>query len=328
MASIFEQKVCKSCGMSHPADQYPRVASPFIDGDKSPYCTGCLSKKINFADMNSVDAFCRWANLPFLPDEWMRIYQDNPADVLMIYTNTVLNGEYRGLDWKTVNDFWQSEVEKGQLFENFEELKREFVDRMKMKWQLPASYDEYVWLENFYREMSKVQNLTNPATKDILQKLCKISLQIDRLSRDSDENIKEIKDLTGVYTSLLKSSGFIDAKTGGANTINSVGQLYQLMEQKNFQPTFYNGEAQDLADKTIDDMKKTTKRLLMGDGSIAEILEAKLQKAGIPMDIEETDDATDFMEEIALLKAAQEDRKKAMQPHPKNGVTSFKDDIE
>lgn len=326
MASIFDKKKCSICEMDNPIDQYVRISSPFIEGDHSPICIGCLENKIDYSDMHSVDAFCRWANMPFIPDEWVRIYRENPANVLEVYSSSIVNGEYKGIDWSTVNAFWKSEVEKGTLFDNMEELKREFTDRMKVKWQLPAAYEEFMWLERFYREMNNMQNLNNPATKDILQKVCKIALQVDRLLKDSEAEVKDVKDLTTVYTNMLKTSGFLEASSGGANTVNSVAQLYQLMEKSNWQPTFYDGKAKDFADKTIDDMKKTMKRLMVGDGSIAEIFEAKLRQAGLPLDIEETDDATDVHEEISVLKAIQADRKKSQAPRPKNELVHFGSD--
>ena len=156
----------------------------------------------------------------------------------------------------------------------------EYIDYgLEKKWGKNYNQEEYEKLEGFYQDMKANFEIETAAHIDYLKKICKVSVQMDKALEEN--NIDVFQKLSGIYDKLMHSAKFTAVqrsasdRTGGMNTI---GEIYDFLEKNGFIPKFYTDEPLDIVDITEHNLKEYTKKLVLGDTNIANIIESSIQK--------------------------------------------------
>jgi len=307
MERVYMKK-CIECEETKLTDKFPPINSPFVTkAGSSPVCLSCLNKQVDLLDFESVDRYCRWANIPFIPNEWVKTYDDYGPDSLQQYSVLMRKGEYIKTDWEEFNDLWKQKLNAGTMMEEIAELKSNYMHKMRLDWKMSeGTFEKFLSLENYYNNMISSRVIRTEAEKDVLRKVCKIAYAADEAIEIGDP--KAIKELTKVYMDMLKQADLLDHESARKNEIDSVGRLFEFMEKSGWMPEFYDETEKDIVDETIQDIQKTNRRLILGDESISDTVEAKMRKAklnvedALTKDIRETKKETDILKEMAEKK--------------------------
>ena len=97
-------KKCQRCGEELSTGDYIAVNS-IVHGGSLPICRHCLAKQIDKAysdgiGWNVVDKICQWADVPFVPEHWEKMYEGHGRDAIGVYISTFRGKPYDTLDWK------------------------------------------------------------------------------------------------------------------------------------------------------------------------------------------------------------------------------------
>ena len=175
-------KICYKCKNEKTTSHYIAVNSQLFNGSL-PICRECLSKIIAAAPMeerwNTVDKICQWADVPFIPGEWEKIYQSNGKDALGVYIAIFRNEEYKNLDWEMYNKVYLELLEENRVEDAIPELREKQIKDWHRKWGMDYDEQQLEYLENLHQGLLNSQNVVGALNEDQALKLCKISLIIE-----------------------------------------------------------------------------------------------------------------------------------------------------
>ena len=165
---------------------------------------------------------------------------------------------------------------------NYEdELSLEEKKYLVFKWGKGYSWEDMIKMETLYQETAESFDVSNPNHKDYLKKICKASLQLDRVLDygDADSAAKYGR----MYDMLNKSAKFTAAsnKIEKEEYIGSVGELVAICEKEGFIPRYHNEENKDIVDKTLEDMNNYIKKLISNEMNLADLIEASIKMIAI-----------------------------------------------
>ena len=219
------QKVCYKCKNEKTTSHYIAVNSPLFNGSL-PICRECLAKMISNASederWNVVDKICQWADVPFIPGEWEKIYQSNGKDALGVYIAIFRNEEYKNLDWEIYNNVYLQLLEENRVEDAIPELKEKQLKDWRKKWGMDYDEQQLEYLENLHQGLLNSQNVVGALNEDQALKLCKISLIIEEKIRAGLDFSKELKS----YDSLANLSNLTPKNVKDANEFDSFGEVY------------------------------------------------------------------------------------------------------
>lgn len=316
-------KRCLRCEETKLTDKFPPINSDFMSkSGSSPVCLDCLNEEVDLLDFESVDKYCRWANIPFVPNEWVKTYDDYGKDSLMQYSILMSKGQYAQTNWQEYNDLWQEKLNSGKMMEELEELKSVYMNKMRIDWKMEGSFQKFLALENYYDNMLSSRVIKTEAEKDVLRKVCKIAYAADEAIEIGEP--KAIKELTKVYMDMLKQADLLDNETARKNEIDCVGRLFEHMEKSGWMPEFYDDKEKDIVDETIQDIQKTNRRLILGEESIGDTVEAKMRKAKLDVEDELTKEIKETKKEVDILtEMANKKKKKSLKYVKDEDMVSF-----
>lgn len=119
----FMLKTCSHCGGSFGEESYAPTKSVFYSDGVIPICNECINAMIDNDDGNwaTVDKLCQYADIPFVPKEWVHLYEMNPVNCFKRYAEVFLSSEYEGIGW-------------GDYFAAFRDLR----ERQRLEEELPG----------------------------------------------------------------------------------------------------------------------------------------------------------------------------------------------
>jgi len=315
-------KKCMECGQTKLAEKYPPINSDFMaKSNSSPVCIDCINEKVDLLDFASVDSYCRWANIPFVPNEWVKTYDTYGPDSLYQYSILMSKGEYFQRDWKEFNDLWEEKLQAGKMMEEMEELKSNYMNKMRIEWKMDGTFQKFLALENYYNNMLSSRIVKTEAEKDVLRKVCKIAYAADEAIEIGEP--KAIKELTKVYMDMLKQADLLDNEMARKNEIDCVGRLFEHMEKSGWMPEFYDDDEKDIVDETIQDIQKTNRRLILGEESLGDTVEAKMRKAKLEIEDELTKGIKETKKEVDILTEIANKKKKGLKYVKDKDMVSF-----
>jgi hypothetical protein len=136
-----------------------------------------------------------------------------------------------------------------------------------LRWGTNHEKEDYIKLENFYKEMKDKNCIETPQDEDYLKKLSMISLKMDKeLEAGHYDEVKKLGDLYSKYMadSKFRQMDKTEAdKTGG---IRNFSTIYKEVESDGFIPPWeyyrkLKGISQDIVDRTIMHIENFTLRL-------------------------------------------------------------------
>jgi hypothetical protein len=247
-----------------------------------PYCKDCCIKmSLNDNGTLNIDKFKNMlskVDRPFLYQtliDNIHKYPDKIESAIGFYFKDLGMVQNRGLKYKD------------SVFENKEENKLNEINTVSYnisqdvikKWGQNYTSEQIMKLENFYNDMQNSYDVKTASHKDYLKKISKVSLKMDE-ALDND-NVTEFQKLSGVYDNLMKSAKFTAVQrsavddTGGFATFC---EFIESLEKEGFIEPAKIEEDYDVVEATISDIKNYTKKLVLGDSSIATMAVEQLNK--------------------------------------------------
>ena len=168
-----------------------------------------------------------------------------------------------------------SDFEEVELVDVSAELTQEDKIYLATKWGRFYKADQWVALEQLYKEFMKSFDIQGAARIDTLKMICKTSLKMNEAIDCGDVDS---------YDSMMKSAKFTEAqnKETKDDFVDSVGELVAYCEKNGGEiPEFKIDVPLDIVDKIIDDLKQYNKSLIYEDKSLADEIEQYLKKKEI-----------------------------------------------
>ena len=176
----------------------------------------------------------------------------------------------------SAGSYLQDQLDKEQ--NEFEGLSDEDKTYLRMKWGSSYHPEEWVQLEQFYKEMEQSFDIQTASQIDTLKFICKTSLKMHH-AIDMDD-VEAFQKYSKVYDSLMKAGKFTAAqnKDDEHGIIDSLGELFALCEKAGYVERFYVTQPNDKVDETINDMKRYTKELIDGETNLNNLIEHALKE--------------------------------------------------
>ena len=287
-------KICYKCKNEKTTSHYIAVNSQLFNGSL-PICRECLSKIIAAAPIeerwNTVDKICQWADVPFIPGEWEKIYQSNGKDALGVYIAIFRNEEYKNLDWEMYNKVYLELLEENRVEDAIPELREKQIKDWHRKWGMDYDEQQLEYLENLHQGLLNSQNVVGALNEDQALKLCKISLIIEEKIRAGLDFSKELKS----YDSLATLSNLTPKNVKDANEFDSFGEVFAYLEKTGWVNKYYDGAVRDEVDNTEKNIKNWIRYLYVNETGIAEEIEQRINNLKVAAELEgEVFDESEF----------------------------------
>lgn len=175
---------------------------------------------------------------------------------------------------------------------------------LRLKWGKTYKPEEWIRLEQLYKEMMDSYDIQTAGHIDTLKLICKTSLKANQLIDIGD--IEGFQKMSKVYDSLMKSGKFTAAqnKTELGEFIDSISELVELCEKEGFIPRYYTETPMDKVDETLADLKGYTRSLVTEEMNLGNLIENAVKEMARQESKEEDKDTEDDLdiEEIETLK--------------------------
>lgn len=276
-------KKCQRCGEDKTIANYIAVNNSIIHNGSLPICRQCLAKQLDQANQNGelwnvMDKICQWADVPFIPEEFDKIYAGHGRDAIGFYISIFRGKPYDSLNWKMYNEVYLQLKEENRVEDALPDTRAALRRKMQQKWGPNYDDQQLEYLENLHQGLLNSQNIVGALNEDQALKLCKISLIIEEKIRSREEFDKDLK----AYDQLSKLANLTPKIVKDANEFNSIGELCAYLEKKGWVNEYYDGEVRDEADFTAKNIKYWLQYLYVNETGVAEEIEARIEnlKAG------------------------------------------------
>ena len=199
-----------------------------------------------------------------------------------------------------VEDYFDRDNEADDL-----DLTDEDRQYLRLKWGKTYKPEEWVQLEQLYKEMMDSYDIQSAGHIDTLKLLCKTSLKCNQLIDIGD--VEGFQKMSKVYDSLMKSGKFTAAqnKAESGEFVDSISELVEICETKGFIPRFYIDKPNDRVDETLMDIKAYINTLVTEEMNLGNLIEnavKEMAKEEAKAEDEDLEDEIMSMEEIEALK--------------------------
>ena len=269
-------KRCQRCGEEKSTANYIGCNS-IVHNGSLPICRNCIAKIIDDAPAdqkwNTADKLCQWADIPFVPEQWEKIYKGHGKDAFGVYASIFREERYKTLDWQMYNDVYLQIEEEGRVEDALPIMKEHEERKLLQKWGQNYDRSELEYLENLHQGLINSQNIVGALNEDQALKLCKISLIIEQKIREGSDFSKDLK----AYDDLSKLANLTPKVVKDANEFSSTGELCAYLEKTGWVNKYYDDIIRDEADFTIKDIKFWLQYLYVNETGVAEEIEHRIE---------------------------------------------------
>ena len=273
-------KKCQLCGEEKSIANYIANKSMIHQGSL-PICRSCIAKMIDDAPpdqkWNVADKLCQWADIPFIPEVWEKIYKGHGKDAFGVYASIYRDEQYKTLDWKMYNEVYLTLEEENRVEDALPSVREDQERKLLQKWGQNYDRSELEYLENLHQGLLESQNIAGALNEDQALKLCKISLIIEQKIREGSDFSKDLK----AYDDLSKLANLTPKVIKDANEFSSTGELYAYLEKTGWINEYYDGIDRDEADFCIKDIKFWLQYLYVNETGVAEEIEHRIENLKI-----------------------------------------------
>lgn len=176
-----------------------------------------------------------------------------------------------------------------------------------IKWGKAYKPEEWVKLEQLYKEMEESYDIQGAGHEDILKLVCKTSLKANQLLDIGD--VDAAQKMVKMYDGLMKSGKFTAAQNKAENGeyLDSIGELVVICEKEGFIPRYYTGGPNDRVDETLMDLKNYTHSLVVDEMNLGNLIENAVKQMVEQEAKEEDEDVEDELEYDTLDELKDED---------------------
>lgn len=275
---LMALKKCQRCNEEKTLANYIAVNNSIIHGGSLPICRQCLAKQLDKANQDGelwhvMDKICQWADVPFVPEEFDKIYEGHGRDAIGFYISMFRGKPYDTLNWKMYNDVYLQLKEEERVEDALPDTRAALRRKMQQKWGQNYDDEQLEYLENLHQGLLNSQNIVGALNEDQALKLCKISLIIEEKIRAGEDFDKDLK----AYDSLSKLANLTPKIVKDANEFNSVGEIFAYLEKKGWVNQYYDGAVRDEADFTAKDIKYWLQYLYVNETGVAEEIEQRIE---------------------------------------------------
>lgn len=298
-------KVCSKCGESKTLAHFIACENSIVHSGTLPICRECIADIIRAAapeqKWNTVNKICQWADIPFVPSEWDKVYHGNGAEAFGIYAAMFRKEEYKTLDWESYNAAYLELKERDAVEQGLPELKEEQEKQLIKKWGEAYSLEEIEYLEKLHQGILQSQNVVGALNEDQALKLCKISLVIEDKIRAGTDFSKDLK----AYDELAKLSNLTPKNVKEANEFDSFGEVFAYMEKTGTVLPYYDNVVKDEVDYTIKNIKNWLKYLYVNETGVGDEIDERIKNLKLAAELE--DDEFDEQDFRRYMKSVDED---------------------
>lgn len=181
-----------------------------------------------------------------------------------------------------------------------DELTEEDRIYLRLKWGKAYKPEEWIKLEQLYQEMMESYDIQTAGHIDTLKMVCKTSLKTNQLLDIGD--IDGAQKASKMYDMLMKSGKFTAAqnKAESGEYVDSISELVAICEKDGFIPRYYTEGPQDKVDRTLEDLQKYTRSLVMEEMNLGTMIEKSLRQIEKERETEEQFEAEAADDDEAL----------------------------
>lgn len=303
-------KKCSKCAIEKTTAHYIAVNSKFHNGSL-PICRECIGKMISdekdeTKKWNLINKLCQWADIPFVPEEWDKIYCTKGKDAFGIYCSIFRSEPYNTLDWQMYNDVYLQLKEEQRLEDAIPALKERQMNDLRKKWGMSYDDEQLGYLESLHQGLIASQNIVGALNEDQALKLCKISLIIEEKIRAGVDFDKDLR----AYDSLAKLSNLTPKNVKEANEFDSFGEVFAYLEKTGWMNKYYDGAVRDEVDNTEKNIKNWLRYLYVNESGVAEEIEERINNLKVAAELEDEEfNENEFRQYMDEQNIEQEDFK-------------------
>ncbi len=277
---------CERCGQDKTAAHYIACKQSIIHRGALPICRECIASIISQTPenekWNTVNKICQWADIPFVPEEWHKIYKGNGKDAFGVYAAIFREKSYETLDWQQYNDVYLTLDEENRVEDALPAEKERQHRFLIRKWGESYDDSELEYLENLHKGLVESQNIVGALNEDQALKLCKISLIIENKIRTGTDFSRDLQS----YDSLAKLSNLTSKNIKDAQEFDSAGEVIAYLEKIGTKFKYYDDVNRDEVDFTIKNIKNWLRYLYVNESGVAEEIEQRIKNLSIAAQIE------------------------------------------
>lgn len=281
----FALKQCAKCGASQTPDAFAPTKSIFYGDGSLPICNSCVEDYLDQHDFDwkYVNKLCQWADIPFVPREWERLFEMNGSKAFGVYAEVFAQSEYEDLGWEDYFQAFKDLKASGDIEDELPGIADQKRKQLQERWG--ANYDDEAlrYLENLYSGLITTQNVNGALQIDQAIKICKMSYEIDNRIREGSDFDK----LLASYDKLVKAAEFTPKNVKNINDFDSVGELIKWLEKRGWKNTFFDGVTRDIVDETIKNFQNFNQRLYTNESGIGEQITERINALRTAKQIED-----------------------------------------
>ena len=207
--------------------------------------------------------------------EFERLRDLNSDDTVWgVYAKVFATEEYKNLGWDSYNSQYLELKKVGLIEDEIPLVKEKHFEELRRRWGGNYDDDELYYLEDLYKGLLLSQNVSGALAIDQAQKLCKLSLEIDKRIRAGD---KDVDKFLSSYDKIVKTADFTPKSVKNATDFDSIGELMFWLEKRGHQNKFYDNTTRDVIDETLKNIEAWNQRLYINEGGLGDEVTARLQ---------------------------------------------------
>ena len=302
MTTEIKTRRCLKCKQEKELFHFQKTSSQYFPGKRSLICTNCLETMTNPEDFDSIDALCRYMDLPFNLSEWTRLFEIHGEHTLTAYFELLTDEKYSAVSWQEENQRWKMAREEKTIDDEIKILGDAHFRKLQKKWSDSYSKEDLLFLENFYNQIIATQNVSTPILQEYAKDLCEIELRVKKGLRAGIDVKKDMD----ARDNIIKIAKFDATNSKVAADFESIGELMVYYGKKGFHPKWHQ-EPQDSVDFCMRNIQTYLQRLVSNEGNLSEQVEDKRNVFNTTQRIEEMDDDLDRVMDEEEVKYEDED---------------------
>lgn len=267
---------CASCHEHYDLSNYTPTNSIFYPDGFAPICDNCINRYLSGQkySWDAIDRVCRWLDIPFIVSEWERHAEGKPKGaVWSTYSRIFSTDTYKSLGWKDYHNQYLALRESGEIEFELPLLGEKKLAELRRTWG-DYTEDEYLYLEDLYAALTQTQNVVTGLQIDQARKVCKISLQVNRLIDQGSGNVDKF---LGAYDKIIKSAEFTPKTAKNSADFDSFSELALWLEKRGHLNSNYDGVTRDEVDETLKNIQTNNQRLYVNEGGLGEAITERAQ---------------------------------------------------
>lgn len=304
MAGKVTQKVCACCGRVLPKQAYSSTKSPFFIDGLLTICNDCLNAEVLHmeGDWGYMDMVCQWADVPWVPEQFTKIYTSVPAQAASTYLKYFSAQEYSRIHWETYQEKWKNAIDSNNEKILHPIFNQQELDQLKLDWGEGYSPQDYYALEDLFKGLVSSFGITTKLGEKEARLLSKLSLQMDQCVAEGGAGIDK---LVSAYNNIKKSAGFEAENAKDNDEFTSVSELVMYMEKIGWKNKFHNEETRDIVDNTMKNFQNYARRLYNNEATMEDQIDATIEakKRMDALEMQSFDDIADEYDNAGYVVA-------------------------